>query len=98
MSDAPDGMYIVKNGVTYQVTPRFAEHFPLAKKINVMTGEVTYATNADRIRAMTDEELAEFFRMAVVDQIEDARVGFGAWSGKEWLEWLKQEVTDNSAT
>ena len=45
-------------------------------------------TNADRIRAMTDEELAEWL--------------FGAWHQswytlQEWLDWLKQEVTANDS-
>lgn len=56
--DAPDGMYLVKDGVTYQVTPRMK--LPLAKKINLMTGEISYPSNADRIRAMSYEELADF--------------------------------------
>ena len=58
MNEAPDGMYLVKDGVTYQVTPRIK--IPLAKMVNLMTGEVTYPTNADRIRAMSDKELKEF--------------------------------------
>ena len=37
-------------------------------------------TNADRIRAYTDEELAEF--------LEDHCYQYG------WLDWLKQEVKD----
>ena len=39
-------------------------------------------TNADRIRSMTDEELAEFFA-------SQSKIG-ESW----WLEWLKQEATD----
>jgi hypothetical protein len=40
-------------------------------------------TNADRIRSMTDEELAEWL--------------FGAWhqswyTRQEWLDWLRQEA------
>jgi hypothetical protein len=53
-------------------------------------------TNADRIRAMTDEELAKF----------EATLGCHPLASKDmcrgvnqcsvcWLEWLKQEVTDN---
>ena len=60
MGEAQDGMYIVKDGITYQVTPRIAEKFPIAKKYNLMTGEVIYPTNADHVRGMTDEELAEW--------------------------------------
>lgn len=38
-------------------------------------------TNADRIRAMTDEELADWF-----DERCDCAPPYG------WLDWLKQEV------
>ena len=45
-------------------------------------------TNADRIRAMTDEELAEF--------LDDVREECGATHyplGKSsWIDWLKQEA------
>ena len=41
-------------------------------------------TNADRIRAMTDEELADFLQRKM-----DAEVVRG-W--KSWFDWLKQEA------
>jgi hypothetical protein len=48
-------------------------------------------TNADKIRQMTDEELAEFLaknqKIGDVEQCED---GYR----QLWLDWLKQEVTD----
>ena len=44
-----------------------------------------FVTNADRIRAMTDEELAEW----LCDQIVDRNIGVPP---ETWLEWLKQEV------
>lgn len=47
-------------------------------------------TNADRIRAMTDEELAEFIR----DQIIDRNIGIPT---ETWLDWLKQEVKANDS-
>ena len=40
-------------------------------------------TNADRIRSMSDEELAEF----IYDKNEDG-------SYEAWLEWLKKEVEE----
>lgn len=44
-------------------------------------------TNADRIRSMTDAELARFF-----DDIETKNY-FGEYLGElGWLEWLQQEV------
>lgn len=42
-------------------------------------------TNADRIRAMTDEELAEWISWNGVGN------GYGN-SEAEWIEWLKEEV------
>lgn len=55
-------------------------------------------TNADRIRAMTDEELAEFMchnvsngtvNCAFCTAAEFCRMGHNGW-----LDWLKQEVED----
>ena len=50
------------------------------------------ATNADRIRAMTDEELAEwiFNTLWSYDAICEKRK-------KDWLDWLKEEAVDNGA-
>lgn len=51
-------------------------------------GYKTKQTNADRIRAMTDEELARF-----LDNNETKNY-FGEYLGKlGWLEWLKEEYT-----
>ena len=57
-------------------------------------------TNADRIRSMTDEELAQY--MGDV-QTWGGCPNHGARNCTEncadcWLDWLKQEVTDNSTT
>ena len=55
-------------------------------------------TNADRIRAMTDEELADVFDHVQGDAF---LVGIGQrknslypGAGISWLDWLKQEVDD----
>ena len=50
-------------------------------------------TNADRIRAMSDEEMADF-----VWGVETAGRAYGPRGKKAWLDWLKQEVTTNSTT
>lgn len=42
-------------------------------------------TNADKIRAMTDEELARF----ISSQIIDRNIGVPI---EAWLDWLKQEA------
>lgn len=47
-------------------------------------------TNADRIRAMTDEELAEFLQdVAMQGGIEIEPFGISTW-----LDWLKQEESE----
>lgn len=55
-------------------------------------------TNADKIRAMTDEELAEF--MGEVEEFNGCPAhgerNCTAECTKCWLEWLKQEKTDDS--
>ena len=43
-------------------------------------------TNADRIRAMTDEELADWVWGA-----ETAGRAYGLLGKKAWLDWLKEE-------
>jgi len=43
-------------------------------------------TNADRIRAMTNEELAEYLS-------GDEAYERTHWSMRHWLDWLKQEAT-----
>ena len=47
-------------------------------------------TNADRIRAMTDEELAVF-----LSQVEEHLFTGNLWSIKTWNEWLKKEAEDD---
>ena len=53
-------------------------------------------TNADRIRAMTDEELAEFFGKVSAGGYGMCAPGHYDCAGKDscapcWLDWLKQE-------
>ena len=43
-------------------------------------------TNADKIRAMTDEELAEYMTQETESYLSGA--------GNYWLEWLKQEADE----
>ena len=45
-------------------------------------------TNADRIRAMTDEEMASY--LAHIDNPH--RMPYSRWEMCEWLTWLKQEA------
>lgn len=43
-------------------------------------------TNADRIRSMTDEELAEWFNTVTKDVLSGS-----TWNKKGWLKWLREE-------
>ena len=45
-------------------------------------------TNGDRIRAMTDDEMADF----LCNNTECGSCRFGSWTGCEVREWLKQHV------
>lgn len=56
-------------------------------------------TNADRIRNMTDEELAEFMCHNISNKTVNcafcAAEEFCRMGHNGWLDWLKQEVTDD---
>lgn len=59
--------------------------------------EFVRMTNADRIRAMSDEELAEFISMVANDSMDTIANGIRAyeeiWEDKEnTLQWLHKEV------
>lgn len=57
------------------------------RKIALCLGYDPPKTNADRLRSMTDEELAEWIR----DQIIDRNIGIPS---ETWLDWLRQEARD----
>lgn len=54
------------------------------------------STNADRIRAMGDEEIAHFLSQLADCCVCKAEMGEGCSAGKKcedfWLDWVKQEV------
>ena len=50
-------------------------------------------TNADRIRAMTDEELAN--KMSGLESF--ALTCGGGWPPEKWLDWLRQEAEHGCA-
>jgi hypothetical protein len=56
-----------------------------------MAGVIPYThgswkkTNADRIREMSDEELAEWASAITLEEFGDK---------KDWLDWLKEEVSN----
>lgn len=47
-------------------------------------------TQADKIRSMSDEELAEFLTRIT----NDAQLNVGAKCNYQWDEWLKSEVSE----
>ena len=52
-------------------------------------------TNADKIRAMTDEDLAVFLNGTDGDFLPTGEALSVSEGEKRWLDWLKQEVSDN---
>lgn len=52
-------------------------------------------TNSDKIRAMTDEEMADFLDCIIHDWGEGSAYLRGTTTNIDnWLEWLKQEVRE----
>lgn len=63
-----------------------------------LTGELPKQSNADRIRDMTDEELAKFLSecadCATCQLVNPKNCGTEEACAKAFLEWLKQPVED----
>ena len=80
-----DGWYLVKDGITYKVEVTIKK-WRFTKSINILTGEVYYPSNADRIRSMSDEELAEW--------LCDIAGWLPMYEGKMHpiLDWLREEA------
>jgi len=89
-------------GFTHQV---FCNHYHLHTGINAYAGDCNYfekkqQTRGDRIRAMSDEQLADFLDHVQGDAF---LVGIGQKKKSEcmggasvkWLDWLREEVQDD---
>ena len=70
-------------------------------EVDVKTGTISYKviqTNADRIRSMTDEELAEFIGKFCDCQLGDCPITTSPYNCSEngckgsWLKWLKRKA------
>ena len=66
---------------------------------NVIVGSIPKKpkTNADRIRAMTDEELAEWFLKIAAcpcDAMNDGCALNDDTCKQAWLDWLRKEIDD----
>lgn len=92
-----DGWYLVKDGMTYRVDVPINK-MRFTKSVNILTGEVYYPSNADRIRAMTDEDLAEKFeeiQLKTVKAYGNDDLLLKGELKKYWLDWLKEEAVSN---
>lgn len=58
--------------------------------------ETPRLTNADRIRAMTDEELTEYIRVFFPEVCPPGNCPGEDYCYNCWLDWLKQEVEDET--
>lgn len=79
--------------VTYNPTA------PCSECIDHDKWHTTKSTNADRIRTMTDEELAEFLWSIGASPFNGAvyingKPIFSTADGNKWLDWLRQEAED----
>jgi hypothetical protein len=62
------------------------------------TETVKPKTNADRIRQMTDEELAKFMRSCKFCAYLDKGCQHNGTCTQWFLEWLKQEASEDAGT
>ena len=63
-------------------------------KVGCPDGKVKLMTNADRIRAMTDEELANCITDDLCDRVCHSPLSCDGNCEIQVLAWLKQETTD----
>ena len=72
---------------------------PVRVGVTPYTEEDWKRTNADRIRSMSDEELAELFEMIpnsgnpTTYTIDGFCIDDGLRTKRQWLNWLRQEAT-----
>ena len=97
MAIIDDGIYAVRGGNMYKIIVPEPQ-FPGAKTVKI---RLKPETNADRIRAMTDEELSYYLDGLAGDgcppQMVCNKERYKCNVRKCWLEWLKQEAVDNGA-
>lgn len=79
-----DGYAMAETTVRDEVFKRFIEIHDTQNKISVPNNIKTPYTNADKIRNMTDEELAKWLNYYAHDGYINPSCG--------WLKWLKQTV------
>lgn len=94
---------IIKDEVYRDYEERIIEECAIENVIDIVNELAeeyinTSTTNADRIRSMTDEELAEFLRQTVWEEganlfdCADYTCGYPCVECKAYLKWLQSEV------
>lgn len=94
MAQYKDGTYIVKDGELYKIDIKVK--FP-TDGITVPLSDFIKKTNADRIRAMTDEELAEMMAHWNCGYCKIHDYCFsqkGIECDEAWLDWLRKEADE----
>lgn len=86
LSDFCEGQTEVKDVVIIPLREITAFYY----KRKIENHESEPHTNADRIRAMSDEELAHLLHSA-----EEHLFTGNLWNYDKWTEWLKEEVEDD---
>ena len=76
-------MFLIRDNIYMQID-RIAVWMPLPEPYR--ESEPHKQTNAERIRSMTDEELAEWF-----NTVTKYVLGGSTWNKKGWLKWLRAE-------
>ena len=82
------------NGCVYRTRSDLCMKFTTDQSISFCVGKKCpdrKQSNADRIREMTDEELAK--KISGIEQF--ALTTDGAWPPEKWLDWLKKEASDD---
>lgn len=83
-----DGFYAVKNGDMYKITlPE-----PVFKGAKTIKLQLRPETNAERIRSMTDEELASCITDDLCDRVCHSPLSCDGNCETQVLDWLKQEA------
>ena len=84
------------NGCVYRTADNQCEKFsdPVKNTLSWCVGdtpcEARKLSNADRIRAMTDEELAK-----ELERVDDSACMYNRpWTYKGWLDWLRKEADE----
>ena len=84
-----DGYAMAETTVRDEVFKRFVEIHDTQSRASVPNNIKTPCTNADKIRSMTDEELARSMDMVCPP---DTACNDGQQCIKCWIDWLKQPV------